>query len=321
MSRVHLPGALVGLMLLLTAHSSAVAEIQHDSIVFIECLGDDEKTTRGSGVIVSDEGAILTAKHVAPAGYKCKGVKGTAATTPTRKLIRRRASTTYDAMLLEFVPDPGEVFHAVRYVGLTPEMQGKDITAYGFPGGGTATGQISRRRGVVSTTSPDEQGNIETDVLTTAGMSGGPVILDENDGLIGIIAGANFDVATGTPADFAVLAAEQVSNELELIEMPQAPRPTCHEKQKRINQVQFAENSPSPTVREYTRTVEADTNCRITAIDPDVVSANHNSDPSVTIAPDGRSATITFSLESGPVFDRYRGWIDINLKVQQEPSG
>jgi hypothetical protein len=214
MLHVNLMRVLFASILLAPTLSPADAEVRPDSIVFIECSGEG-KTTRGSGVIVSERGAILTAKHVAPAGYQCKGVKGTAATTPIRRLVRRRTSTNHDAMLFEFVREPGEIFHSVQYLALTDAMQNNPITAYGFPRGGV--GQISKRRGVISTTFPDEQGNIETDVLTTSGMSGGPVLLDENDGLIGIIAGANFDVATGAPADFAVLAAEQVSNELELV--------------------------------------------------------------------------------------------------------
>jgi V8-like Glu-specific endopeptidase len=319
MFRPLLPAALPGLILLLPAGPPALAEIHPESIVYIECSGADGKTTRGTGVIVSDRGRILTAKHVAPTGYQCKGIKASAATTPIRKLIRRKASTSYDAMLLEFVAEPEEAFHPVRYIRLTPDLQAETITAYGFPRDGV--GQVSVRTGSISTTTPDEQGNIETDALTTSGMSGGPVFLDRNDGLVGTVAGGAFDPATGAPASFAVLAAEQIANELELVMLPQLPGAGCPEKHRRINQVQFAENSPSPTVREYTEIVEADTHCRITSVDPTVLSANHSTDPIVAIAPDGRSATITFSLESGPVFDRYRGWIDLELKVHQQPSG
>jgi hypothetical protein len=185
-----------------------------DSVVYIQCAGPDGKLSRGSGVIVSDRGRVLTAKHVAPAGYECSGVLGTAAEVPTRRLLRRKASPDYDAILLEFIPKPNEEFRPVSFVQLEPNMQGEPIAAYGFPASGT--GQVSIRSGTISTTIPNEQGTIETDALTTRGMSGGPVFLREGDGLVGIVAGANFDPGTGWPTDFAVLAAELVADDFDL---------------------------------------------------------------------------------------------------------
>jgi PKD repeat protein len=47
-------------------------------------------------------------------------------------------------------------------------------------------------------------------------------------------------------------------------------------------------------------------------------SANHASDPSVIIAPNGSSITISSRIESGPQMDRWRGWLSGVLIAKQE---
>lgn len=205
----------------------SVAKIDLNSVVYIECYAPDgEHVSSGSGVIVGDDGRILTAKHVVPPNASCKGVRGTGAKTPDRDLVHGRRSKDYDAAVMRFVPNPGERFNPVRYVRLTPEMQGQSITAYGFPDkelrtangeSSNSTGQISARRGIISTTVPIKKGWIETDALTARGMSGGPVILDADNTLIGIITAATFDNLSSAPTNYGVLAAQRVANELDLV--------------------------------------------------------------------------------------------------------
>lgn len=187
-----------------------------DSVVYIECTSKDKtKHKRGSGVIIDERGTILTAKHVAPADYSCVAERGTAANVPTRRLVPRRISSQYDARLLAFVPKPGETFVSAKYVRLKDSMKKAAIFAYGFPENGT--GELSPRSGIISTVVPNAKGEIGTDALSAQGMSGGPVFLAEDGGLVGLVAGANFD-NLGQPTDFAVLAAETVANELGLKE-------------------------------------------------------------------------------------------------------
>jgi S1-C subfamily serine protease len=205
----------------------SVAKIDLNSVVYIECYAPDgAHVSSGSGIIVSDDGRILTAKHVVPPNASCKGVRGTGAKTPDRDLVHGRRSNDYDAAIMRFVPNPGERFNPVRYVRLTPEMQGQSITAYGFPDkelrtangeSSNSTGQISARRGIISTTVPNKKGWIETDALTARGMSGGPVILDADNTLIGIITAATFDNLSSAPTNYGVLAAQRVANELGLV--------------------------------------------------------------------------------------------------------
>jgi S1-C subfamily serine protease len=191
-------------------------EFKQESLVYIECFdSSNTRVSRGSGVIVSSDGRVLTAKHVVK-GNSCRASLGTGATMPSRSLIRGRASSVYDAVILKLVPLPGEVFQAVRYTRIAA-LQRKSITAYGVPIDGT--GQVSVRTGVISTTITDSAGHIQTDALTARGMSGGPVVLDETRALVGIVVGADVDVTSGLPTNYAVLAAEEVAAELGLAEI------------------------------------------------------------------------------------------------------
>lgn len=193
---------------------AAAAQIDPRSIVYIECTSaDGTKTSHGSGVIVQEDGRVLTSKHVAPDGYTCKGGLGTAATTPNRKLIRRKVSAQFDAMLFQFVPDVNERFIPINYVRVKQSMAGAELRVFGYFGN---TGQIVQRDGVLSTTVPDSDGLFQTDALTARSMSGGAVVLAKNSGLVGIVAGAHYDPLTGEPTDYAVLSAELIATELDL---------------------------------------------------------------------------------------------------------
>ncbi len=201
-------------------------------IVYIECKSPNGQTTsKGTGVLVNDEGAILTAGHVAPTGFTCLGGIGTAATTPTRKLIRDPRQAPVDAILLRFVRTGGEVFPFVHYQRIHDPLKGKPIVGYGFQTGAPGdTGEPFRADGTIAQTNINGSGIFGTNALQSSRLSGGPVFLKEGDdqigNLIGIIAGADFDPSSGAPSSYGVLAAQVVANAFELHEAPlEAPHP------------------------------------------------------------------------------------------------
>ncbi|SAL49792.1 hypothetical protein AWB67_02273 [Caballeronia terrestris] len=191
------------------------AQSIEQTVVYIECKSDKASTVKGAGVLVSPYGHVLTAKHVAPAGYVCKGVIGTGAQQPTRNLIRDPRTVNLDAVLLRFVPAPDEKFSYLRYRRLEgSNLKGAAITVSGFPPNGT--GEIVTNSGTLSSLISDETGIVKTDALSASGMSGGPVILKSDGSLIGIVAGAQFDPATGSPSSYGVLSMEWFANEFGL---------------------------------------------------------------------------------------------------------
>ncbi|WP_350116081.1 serine protease [Nitrosomonas sp.] len=195
------------------AHAQGIS----DFVVYLECAKEGQPTSFGTGVLVSEKGHVLTAKHVVPEGYNCKGVPGNP-TLPTRGLIKDpRLMENIDARLLKFVPGEGEKFPSVKFCKLDDKLKGKSIKARGFSQG---SNELTVRQGVISTIHTDEKGIIETDVITTRGMSGGPVMLGDGSNLIGIVSGAQFDPATGQPAYFGVLATETIADVFGLAEAP-----------------------------------------------------------------------------------------------------
>lgn len=190
-------------------------EIPRNSVIFIKCRLDGARGT-GSGVIIDDQGSILTAKHVA-LGYDadCKGVRGTSATEPNRTLTVKRISQTYDAAVLAFTPDDDEkpdgddAFVPIPYTELIDGIPRTGLVAQGFPE--NYFGEPKQSVGSIGTLNPDNRGMIQSDALTSHGMSGGPVVLDGK--LVGIVAGAKFSKRTSAVDDYAVLAAEVLADE------------------------------------------------------------------------------------------------------------
>lgn len=202
----------------------AKADVISEAIVSIKCTTEGSETVReGSGVFISESGRLLTARHVVLGSLKksefldnrskveCTGVKGNSRSLGGANLLVESISTDFDAAVLSF-PNAGD--HSVlNYCNIEERrFLGGQIIATGFPRD-SQTGQPSSRAGIISTIFPDGRGFIETDVPTTIGMSGGMVTLAENDKLIGIVSGTEFEPATGQPKFFAVLAAQRLARD------------------------------------------------------------------------------------------------------------
>lgn len=145
------------------AHAKGISDL----VVYIECTKEGQPTSRGSGVLVSEKGHVLTAEHVVPEGYNCRGVQGNP-TRPTRALIKDpRLMQGIDAAMLRFIPDEGEKFPNAKFCKLDDTLKGKPIKARGFH---KMSHEPSVRQGVISTIHPNEKGIIETDGLTAHGI-------------------------------------------------------------------------------------------------------------------------------------------------------
>ena len=197
--------------------AQAAEDLFDKTIVYIECgppNSGPDKMSRGTGVLVSNKGHILTAKHVVHDGDVCFGAIGNAS-LPKQRLNGGKKSSQYDARLLQ-IPSAREDFPFLKFCWLDNEMRREAIVATGFPGH-TETGLPSSRVGVLSTVFPNgDTGIIETDTETARGMSGGAVTLAGSNGLIGIIAGVKTDPGTGLVESYGVLAAQEIESELGL---------------------------------------------------------------------------------------------------------
>lgn len=181
-----------------------VATRVSEAVVHLHCTSAQGlPDSYGTGVVVSEQGHVVTADHVAPAGYTCEGAISNGSIAH-RGLTRVPYRTGVDALLLRFTASPDETFKYLQVCELKPDFQGRDILATGY----VDSPQPSIRSGVISTTDPDEYGVIQTDVMTARGMSGGAVTLKGTSDLVGIVSGAKFDSGTGQPLLFGVVAVE-----------------------------------------------------------------------------------------------------------------
>lgn len=204
---------LAGILTCIGTAEAGAASGSGNLVVYIECRSnaDPSSVRMGSGVVISDAGHVLTARHVAPAGYSCRGALGNK-TNPMRGLIRTHHNLNInpgiDGLVLRFVANEGETFAFSKYCRVTPALVGERLVAKGFHEHSVAEPAVTS--GVLSTYIPSELGILETDVMTVAGKSGGPVFLDGTDNIVGIVAGAQFD-SLGLPVFYGILVAEALS--------------------------------------------------------------------------------------------------------------
>jgi len=152
--------------------------------------------TVGSGVIVSEDGYVFTAAHVAPEDSK------PVVQLPSGMLLEatvERADWNADVALLKI---PGRAHACVRAAEAQFPPVGSEVYAMGSPGGDRLPQSVSR--GIVSAyRNEGDHVLIQTDASINPGNSGGPLI-DANGRLLGLVTSKTFDagmegVAFGLP--------------------------------------------------------------------------------------------------------------------------
>jgi S1-C subfamily serine protease len=84
-----------------------------------------------------------------------------------------------------------------------------------------------------------------------------------------------------------------------------------------IRQMKDDHPSVAPSTEKYILRFTADPGFRFSAFEFGELSRNHGSPPVIEMSPDAKEIAVSFSLTSGPVFDRYRGWLDGTLVTRQ----
>lgn len=202
------PGLLLTVLLLAAAGQAGADD---EVVVYLECTAGG-KVSRGSGVLVSARGHVLTAAHVIPEGATCTGSIGVADSNIAQRLVVQPTSLPVDMAMLRFSKTDDYPF--ARYCPIEDWMVRREIVVAGFPGR-TETGAVSYRQGVLSTTTANQAGVLETDGQTVAGMSGGPIFSRNLKGLLGLVAGAEF-AADGTVSYYGIVPLADYAETLKL---------------------------------------------------------------------------------------------------------
>jgi hypothetical protein len=226
--------------------SGARAATAENTTVFIECK-TAAGTSRGSGVVVSADGHVLTARHVLglkpnepmPENIECAGSIGVADPKATRAMIPQPIGIPVDAALLQF-QDTKE-YEFMRVCKFENWMIRRKIFVAGFPGM-TETGVPSFREGVLSTTKRNSKGVLETDGQTITGMSGGPAFSNNLKGLVGIVIGAQFS-PQGTVSYFGILPIEQ--HYIDVFQLKVSDEP-CYHREREVADLPTWKNEMGP---------------------------------------------------------------------------
>jgi len=198
------------------------AHASDETVVFIECSTDDGSLSKGSGVLVSGQGHVLTARHVVPEGSTCRASVGNNSLQLRGiqpSFAAQQMDEDFDAILLEFGTSEGESFEFAQVCPVTEALKGRDLIAKGFHA--NSFGGPSSTDGILSSSQIDFGGMIETTAMTVNGKSGGPVFLKDTGIIVGIVAGAEF-TPLGIVSTYRVLSINAVLRDLDMLSIAQS---------------------------------------------------------------------------------------------------
>jgi len=281
---------------------------------------------RGTGFIVSKEGWLLTSQHVVSTSV---GID---------RLVRGSVGScegTFENMEV-LVENTNTDFALLRFKNTAPQRMavtfgnpwsvGDAATVYsmGFPGNEEwfhTAGTLSGKNGPM--------GSWNTTLVLNPGMSGAPVF-DSDGRVVALVwGGVPTPGVTGInrmlPIDLIILAL-RAAGTLACVAGASIPTFGCPgeaaaatiDVSYTVDDTQESRAGFSPTSAAYTKTFQARPGYKITDFKYVSRSANYATVNSVEVAEDQRSVTIKYSLKSGPVFDRWRGWIDGTIVTRQE---
>jgi V8-like Glu-specific endopeptidase len=314
-----------------------VAERNKNATVLIRVDSQDQDSNFGSGVIIGPN-KILTAKHLLPENetlkrgdYLITGLVGWDAASidfgQATKLVIEYISSQFDLAVLRFDTSSTSKPHAFSMRSTV--KQGEAVLIMGYPGGGS----LQCTQGIVSGKGEGETWT--TDAIAGVGNSGGP-IFDVSGQLVGILLyGAQGRDKNGVYSPGYFLALDRIDSDLSRfrtrgedfqisikagsvnsIPAAEVERITINYS---LNDEEISHLWISATERGSRRLFSAQYGFRIISAEFQVASQNHVKDgPQVLVSEDGSSVTLQYSLESGPFFDRWRGWLVGTLNTIQE---
>lgn len=305
-----------GMLVVLSSPTVAASQLEK-SVVFIETgyveNGNFVKIEEGTGFLVHSAGWVITAKHVVdaplPSGKlrRTRGSIGSRTANNYQLFDTPAPVTSADVALLRFSPNLQMEWPHLKIKLNHPFKNLDKITAYGFPNGN----DIEARPGVVSSLL-GPKGAIGVNVGLAPGMSGGPVVLDGSRCVVGIVAGGSgypsFDYFTPIqytktlldvpPAEFITDVASDDADA--------SPGPLV-DKSFRVDETKDDHDSTA-TSKHYNFDFKAENGTKVVTARLVEESAAAVYDKVLNINNDRTNVNFRFRLESGPFYDRWRGW-------------
>lgn len=307
------------------------------SVVFLAISGTtvdgqkEEKT--GTGFVVSEEGYVISASHLFEDGahrpYVQMLIRGALGTSfdmraPTGIILPLefvRMNVDVDVGLAKLPAIPTQKYSSVHFCRTLNVRAGQWIHALGFPLGqplAVNSGTLSSKDG--------PRGYWKTDILVSEGSSGGPVF-DGSGHVIGMIKGGivgapgnNFIVPSNLMFDILQTALGQIDDCAE--DTSRIAPADCRPKifSYPIDLTKSDHPSFNPDSRGFTKIFPAEPNYTIESVNFVAASQSKADNPQVVIAPDKSSVRFETTIQSGPFFDQWRGWISGQLVTTQKPK-
>jgi S1-C subfamily serine protease len=304
-------------------HWADIIEQNKDSTVLIRIESAGKPASYGSGVVIDGTGNVLTAKHILPGpdtrrtgtflitalvGWDSPSIDFSQA----GKLDIEYISDFSDMAILRFRTKP----QSSRYVFANVSLrQGQSVLVMGYPSGGS----LAATTGIASQAEAD--GKYATDAQVGIGNSGGPVF-DSTGGMLGIILEGTRRTSDGQISLGYFLASRRIVDELSRgrasVQLAQGrlpfQRPIERMQQLTISYPVNDDKVDHPSLASTTKNFEynftAQEGFRISEASFQSNSANHvAAGPVVQVLDVGARVVIRFTLESGPIFDQWRGWL------------
>jgi len=300
-----------------------VVKANRPSVVYVKVEKADEQTgavteVSGTGFVVGN-GFVLTAQHVVAGGkgiqVKVAGATASAAAHPEPMEVLAENSN-FDVAILRF-RNTALTRQAVRLGDPWKLGDGDTVYALGFPLGEEwfhTDGRLAGR-GVKNSWS--------TTTVLNPGMSGGPIFNVDGE-VVAItwggvatsgISGINRILPINLFADFLGITGAAIGSSTSA-----SSGGAFVEVAYNIDRVQESLGGTSKGTKSYTQTFQARPGHKIVDFAVITRSANKANQPSVTVAPAGDALTVKYELTSGPVYDRWRGWLDADVKTRQVPT-
>ncbi|TGQ74467.1 serine protease [Mesorhizobium sp. M00.F.Ca.ET.186.01.1.1] len=224
------------------------------TVEYVDHLTNTVKRQTGSGVIISENGDVLTASHVVKVwqaqtdeekqDHRIVGRIGDIHASRSFDMMTKDVPDNPDIALLQFF-DQTDPYPTANVCFIQRPATGSTLTAFGFPDHGNftpATGSFSNAGG--------DGGLWQVGVPLTEGMSGGPVY-DPEGNVVGLVKGAidfNANVGFVVPVAWSrgVLQARAGVDQKCLTQAAQPQIPANSEVNQTCNEVLFSDMSVSP---------------------------------------------------------------------------